>query len=124
MVTLLLDGDEKGEKRRRVAWNICEQFLLNIINDRNGNIEKEGKGSVEDINASFTCLRDPYIYYIFSSKYRGQPLFDVAFDNVLCSGIIDEDNEDDLTHYRFEKWVEKLKKEINSINTKTVKSQV
>jgi flavodoxin I len=48
----------------------------------------------------------------------------VMNDDYLYGLAIDEDNEDDLTHYRFEKWVEKLKKEINSISTKTVKSQV
>ena len=33
-------------------------------------------------------------------------------DELLYGLAIDEDNEDDLTHYRFQQWVEQLKKEI------------
>jgi hypothetical protein len=33
-------------------------------------------------------------------------------EELLYGLAIDEDNEDDLTHYRFQQWVEQLKKEI------------
>ena len=33
-------------------------------------------------------------------------------DELLYGLAIDEDNEDDLTHYRFQQWVDQLKKEI------------
>lgn len=36
-------------------------------------------------------------------------------DDYLYGLAIDEDNEDELTHSRFEKWVEKLEIEIKSL---------
>mgnify|MGYP005697074481 FL=1 len=38
-------------------------------------------------------------------------------DDLLDGLAIDEDNEDDLTHYRFQQWVEQLKKEIAELFT-------
>ena len=38
-------------------------------------------------------------------------------DDFFYGVALDEDNEDDMTHYRLEKWVSKLKEEIKIITT-------
>ena len=48
----------------------------------------------------------------------------VMNEKYLYGLAIDEDNEDDLTHYRFEKWVEKLDHEIEKLKIKSLKSSV
>jgi len=77
-------------------------ILAEVIIENGGNIIGHWPSEDYDFDESKAVMNDDYLYGL----------------------AIDEDNEDDLTHYRFEKWVEKLKNEINSISTKTLKSQV